>query len=255
MAFIPLFDQNPRIYLRYPWVTWGLIALNVYFFISQVSGSQLDQAAIVYGYGFIPSVFSGQDSLPPQLGAVPSVATLVTSLFLHGSIAHLIGNMLFLWVFGDNVEDAMGHGRFLLFYLVCGVIATLAHFATAPGSPVPVIGASGAISGVLGAYLLLHPGARVLVPIIIIPIFLPAWLLLIGWFGLQFLSATSPGAAYSNVAFWAHIGGFLAGMALVVPMRRKTVALFGRGRPPRGIRMKRPPRGGTGAGRRKGPWG
>src|SRR3546814_10004617 len=132
--------------------------------------------------------------------------------------------MLYLWVFGDNVEDAMGHARFLLFSLACGVLAPLAQVAVDPANATPLIGASGAISGVLGAYLILHPRARVLVPIVFIPLYLPAWLLLIFWFGFQFVSAFG-GPAADNVGWWAHIGGFVAGVILVFVLRYKAVPL------------------------------
>lgn len=237
MAFLPLFDRNPRIFLAYPWVTWGLIAACVFIFIQQASGHAYQSLAAVYGYGVIPAVVTGQAVLAPEMSGPPSILTLVTYQFLHGSWMHLIGNMLFLFVFGDNVEDAMGHLRFLAFYLICGVAAALVHFVAFPGSTVPVVGASGAVSGVLGAYLLLHPRAKVLVPIIIIPLFLPAWLLLIFWFGFQVIGAQG-GPEADGIAWWAHIGGFLVGMVLVIFFRRRTVPLFGSGEPPKGLRLR-----------------
>lgn len=170
-------------------------------------------------------------ALYASLGAVPRAVTggpwpdawlgLLTSIFLHGSWAHLGGNMLYLWIFGDNVEDVMGHGRFLAFYLITGMIAGLAHVATSPSSTVPLIGASGAIAGVLGAYVILYPRARIL-SLLILGIFvrlaeLPAVLVLSLWFVLQLLSGVvalgAPGIA--TVAWWAHIGGFLAGILLL----------------------------------------
>jgi membrane associated rhomboid family serine protease len=150
--------------------------------------------------------------------------TPLTSMFLHGSWAHLLGNCLFLWVFGNNVEDSMGRGRFLVFYLVCGLIAAAAHVVFSPGSPVPTVGASGAISGTLGAYLALYPRVRVrvLIPIVIIPwlVRVPAWVVLLMWFGWQLLSGFEQlgqlrGDVSGGVAVWAHIGGFVAGLILV----------------------------------------
>ena len=132
---------------------------------------------------------------------------------------HLIGNMLYLWVFGDNVEDAMGHARFVAFYLICGIAAALAHTLADPASQIPTIGASGAVSGVLGAYLLLHPKARVLVPIWIVPVYLPAFVLLIFWFAFQIVFAATSEAGAPGVAWWAHIGGFLAGALMALALR------------------------------------
>lgn len=259
MAFLPLFDRNPRVFLAHAWVTWALIAACLLIFLQQAGSSERDYLATLYGYGFVPAVLSGEAVLPPGWAALPSPLTLVSYQFLHGSWMHLLGNLLFLFVFGDNVEDAMGHLRFLGFYLLCGVAAALVHLLAFPGSPVPVVGASGAISGVLGAYLLLYPRARILVPIIVIPLFLPAWLLLIFWLGFQLLGAAG-GPEAEGIAWWAHIGGFLAGLLLVVPFRRRTVPLFGSGEPPKGLRLRdparwrrrpppseRPPR--------RGPWG
>jgi membrane associated rhomboid family serine protease len=150
---------------------------------------------------------------------------------------HLVGNMLYLWVFGDNIEDAMGHKRFAAFYLIGGIVAALAHAVTAPGSEVPMIGASGAISAVLGGYLVLHPRARVLTPVLWIPLMLPAWVLLGIWFGFQFVMAGSDPGAGGGVAWWAHIGGFVTGMILIVPFRHKAIRLWGGDAPPAGLRM------------------
>ncbi|MGO1117418.1 rhomboid family intramembrane serine protease [Rhodovibrionaceae bacterium A322] len=242
MSFLPLYDNNPRRLIARPWVTWGLILLNILIFGVSVSEGQRGFLETVFGWGFIPAVFSGQDQLASDLYQVPSFLTLFSSQFLHGGFLHLAGNMLFLWVFGDNIEDAMGHKRFLVFYLLCGLAAGLIHFAADPGSRIPTVGASGAISGVLGAYLLLHPRAKVLVPIFFIPLFVPAFVLLIFWFAMQVLSAAGSSADMAGVAWWAHIGGFLVGMGLVVPFRYKTVPLFDGRRPPRGIRLNRKPK-------------
>jgi membrane associated rhomboid family serine protease len=140
-------------------------------------------------------------------------------MFLHGSWMHLIGNMWFLWVFGNNIEDSMGHARYLIFYLICGALATAAHLASAPGSPIPTVGASGAISGIMGAYLVLYPRVRVftlfffVIFIRVIPI--PAWVMLLWWFGLQVLSGSVLAGSGGGVAFWAHVGGFVAGVVLI----------------------------------------
>ena len=236
MPFLPLHDDNPRILIAQPWITWGTILACVAVYAIQVSGGPAgDRLAI--GLGVIPATLVGTAGLSDEYYLLPPAMTLLTSQFLHGSFMHLLGNMLYLWVFGDNIEDSMGHGRFVVFYLLCGVLAGLIQVVADPGSMVPTIGASGAISGVLGAYLLLHPRAKVLIPIVIIPLYLPAYILLIVWIGFQFLSAFQSGAAGGGVAWWAHIGGFLVGAVLVVFFRYKTVPLFGAGDPPSGLRI------------------
>jgi len=176
-------------------------------------------------FALVPAEFLKGIDLPPTIPA-PIWITLFTSMFLHGGLLHILGNMLYLWVFGDNVEDAMGHGRFLLFYLACGVAAGFAQMAAGPNSPVPQIGASGAIAGVLAAYFLLFPQARVLT---LVPIFfflrliaVPAVLLLGLWFVLQLVGAGS-GPAGEGTAWFAHIGGFVAGAGLVFLLRRRGV--------------------------------
>jgi len=223
---IPLRDDNPT--QLTPVVSYAIIAACVLVFLWQISLGANQQAA-VYSLGLIPAVLLQGASLPPELTTVPPLATVFTSMFLHGGWLHLIGNMLYLWIFADNIEDAMGHGRFVVFYLLCGIAAALAQALPAPGSGIPMIGASGAISGVLGAYLLLHPRAHVMV---LIPLGffsqvtrLPALLVLALWFGLQLISelGASEGA---GVAFRAHIGGFVAGMALIPFFKYRRVKLF-----------------------------
>ncbi len=252
MPFIPLHDTTPRYLIARPWTTWALILACALMYLLQVSGGPEGFARLVYGLGVIPATLTGQAELSARLVMADPWVTLFTSQFLHGGFMHLAGNMLYLWVFGDNVEDAMGHLRFLVFYLVCGAVAALAQVAVDPASATPTIGASGAISGVLGAYLILHPRSKVLVPVGFIPLYLPAWLVLLFWFGMQFYAATD-GPAAGNVAWWAHIGGFVAGMALVLVFRYRAVPLFGLKDPPGGITIRR------GAvwrrtGDRRGPW-
>ncbi len=218
----PLKDNIPS--SRPPYVNYFLIAANFLIFFWEMSlGPYLPTVADVLG--FVPARFL---SLLAQ-GAAPwpvIVAPLFTSLFLHGGWLHIIGNMWFLYVFGDNVEDTLGHGRYLGFYLACGVAANLIYLLFAPLARVPLIGASGAIAGVMGAYFFLFPGARILTLflIIFIPIFLelPAYFFLGFWFLLQFIYGTSslgavhPGAG--GVAWWAHVGGFLVGILLLFPL-------------------------------------
>ena len=225
MPFIPLKDDNPHIRITFPYVVVGLIGTCVLVFIWQVSLSDIDNARAVFGLGFIPATIFDLGQRTGDIYFVPAELTFVTSLFLHADIMHLGGNMLFLWVFGDNIEDAMGHVKFAVFYLICGAAAGAAHGLLDPTSTVPLIGASGAISGVLGAYILLHPKARVLALLSIIVLRLPAGVLLLVWFGWQFLSLgqdSGPG----GVAWWAHIGGFVAGALLIVPFRDRRLRLL-----------------------------
>jgi len=238
MPFIPLHDTTPRYLIARPWATWILLGLSALVYLFQASIGQEADLRFIYGFGVIPATLVGSAELSADLRMVDPLVTLVSYQFLHGGLAHLAGNLLYLWVFGDNVEDAMGHGRFLAFYLACGIAAGLAQTAVFPGETTPLVGASGAISGVLGAYLVLHPKSRVLVPIVFIPVYLPAWLLLLFWFGFQFFAAANGGSG-GNVAWWAHIGGFAAGVALVFVFRYKAVPLFGLGDPPGGVTLKR----------------
>ncbi len=244
----PLKDNIPS--QRRPIVTVALIAACVLVYFWQASLAPQAGAWAVYSYGFIPAVLLGDAQLPAELAVVPPAATLLTSMFLHGGLMHLAGNMLYLWVFGNNIEDSLGHARFLIFYLLCGVAAAFAQALPDPSSEIPMIGASGAISGVLGAYLILFPHARVQVLIPFGFLFLhtlrAGWLLGF-WFVFQLLSGLF-GRAEGGVAFWAHVGGFVAGMALVLVMRDRRRRLW-RGPPVRG--RSRLPR----VTRRPGPWG
>lgn len=229
---IPLRDDNPSSIT--PAVSWALIATCVLVFLWQFSLGPRDGQIAVYALGVIPVVLLEGARLPPEVAMVPPLATVFTSMFLHGGWMHLIGNMLYLWIFGDNVEDSMGHGRFVVFYLLCGVAAVLAQALPDTHSQVPMIGASGAISGVLGAYLLLYPHARVLV---LIPlgfftqlIRLPAGIVLGLWFALQLFNSLVTPAGGGGVAFGAHIGGFVAGIALIPLFKRRGVRLLHPGR-------------------------
>jgi membrane associated rhomboid family serine protease len=219
---IPFRDNIPS--RTFPFVNVSLIVLNVLAFFYELS---LGRAIVpfVETFGVIPARVTLASELPISLSAV--VIPFFTSIFLHGGWMHLIGNMWYLWIFGDNVEDRLGHTKYLLFYLLCGIGASVAHIFSDPGSFIPSIGASGAIAGVLGAYLVSYPHARILtlVPLFIFIEFieLPALLVLGMWFVIQFLSGamdTSPaGQATGGVAWWAHIGGFLIGMLLLMLFR------------------------------------
>jgi len=211
---LPLKDDNPT--LTFPIVTIGLILANGWVFFHQISLDVVESQRFIFQWGAIPyQVVTGQTIYGPS--PIPPYFTLISSMFLHGGFIHLFGNMLYLWIFGNNIEDTLGHFRFLLFYLVCGLFAALAQVLAGPGSTIPMIGASGAVAGVLGAYLLLFPGARILT-ILFIFIFikfirLPALFVLGFWFLIQFMGVM--GGSIFNVAFFAHIGGFVVGLILV----------------------------------------
>ncbi len=227
----PLRDENPT--LLTPWITIALIAVNVVVWI-YLQGAGLSEVALaesVCRYGTIPAEITGRTGyvagidlgpgLPPCMFGDLGYETVLTGMFLHGSWVHLLFNMWFLWLFGNNVEDSMGHFRYLLFYLLVGVAATGAHILAGPASPVPTVGASGAISGAMGAYLVLYPHVRIQTLFIIIffirMVMIPAWVVLIYWFVLQVLSgySTPMEEGGGGVAFWAHVGGFVAGVVLV----------------------------------------
>lgn len=224
---IPLHDDNPTEIV--PVVTVAFIAACVLVFLWQMGlGSRGNEVAVM-ALGVIPAVLLHKAELPPELALVPSYLTPFTSMFLHGGVMHLAGNMLYLWIFGNNVEDSMGHVRFVIFYLLCGIAAVFGQVMQNPGSEIPMIGASGAISGVLGAYLLLYPRARVLVAIplgfFMHTMRLPAAAVLGLWFVMQIFSSLVAGTG-PGVAWFAHIGGFIAGLALILIFRRRNVRLL-----------------------------
>ena len=226
--FIPLHDANSLKYIKIQSVTISLIVINtlIWVFTSLLASDQQANAAAL-GLGFIPAIMFDGATLAPGLEIVPEDATLITYAFLHLSFWHLASNMLFLWVFGDNVEDALGHFRFLVFYIVCAVAGALLHGLVAPMSQGPLIGASGAISGVVAAYFLLHPRVRVWVLVFMrIPLPLPAFIPLALWIGQQFVMLAT--GLEDNVSWGAHVGGIIAGAVLVLFMRRKGVPLFDR---------------------------
>ena len=242
--FVPISDDNPLRSIRHPWVTIGLIVLNVVVFGLEITGRG---QAIAASFAIIPSelftvrVFGGPASGPYDALPVPEGLTLLTYMFLHGDPIHLAGNMLFLWVFGDNVEDAMGHLKFLGFYLLCGIIGGLVHAVNAeygfaqllfkaaalrePAGRIPLIGASAAVAGVIMAYLMLHPHVRVwIIAFRFIPLRITASLALGAWVATQFVMLLIPETG--PVAWWAHIGGLIAGAVLILIMRRPGVPLF-----------------------------
>jgi membrane associated rhomboid family serine protease len=224
---MPLYDDAPLRHLKRPVVNHALIAINVLVFLIVQSELLGDPLTIMRGFAIIPRVLFGEANLADWVVGPPPAATLVTSLFFHSSALHLLSNMLFLYVFGDNIEDRCGHSRFVLFYLLAGAAAAATQVAVNPASEMPMVGASGAIAGVLGAYVILFPRARVLT---LLPIFiffqlieLPAYVFLGLWFLMQIASGALSlriGADAGGVAWWAHIGGFLSG-ALFLPFLRR----------------------------------
>jgi membrane associated rhomboid family serine protease len=217
--FLPLHDGVPLRNMKVPVATRALIVLCLAAYPLTFYGP-IGPDWVMAGFGLIPAVLFGTEALPDGLPFVPAELTLATSIFLHGSLFHLLGNMLFLWVFGDNVEDAMGHGRFLVFFLLCGAIAGLTHAFIDPESTRPLIGASGSVSGVVAAYLILYPRVRVWGLFLQgIPLRLPAYWGIGFWFVLQFASAFLGGD--EAVGWFAHLGGFVAGAILIPMMRRR----------------------------------
>ena len=209
---LPIRDHNPS--NTTPIVTWGLMALNILIFIGYFGkfGNERELSQLFLSYGIVPAMVSEGFQY----------STLITSQFLHGGILHLAGNMLFLWIFGDNLEDSLGHVGFLTFYLLSGIAAGLMQIAIAPYSTVPIVGASGAIAGVMGGYLLLFPRARIDVLLILIIYFrvftISAWIVLGVWFGLPLFNGSADSGSGGGVAYWAHIGGFVAGAVLCIPL-------------------------------------
>lgn len=234
---IPIKDDIPS--RTFPIVNISLIIINIFFFLVEVSmGERL--AALFNNFGVVPAKFLAsyyvvQDRVV-YVGLTERVIPLFTSMFLHGGWFHLFGNMLYLWIFGDNVEDRMGHLRYLLFYILCGLSANITHILFTPVSTIPSVGASGAIAGVLGAYLLLYPTARVVVLVVLFFwidfIALPAVIVLGFWFVVQFFSGLASigvqSASSGGVAWWAHIGGFVTGMALLFVFKKRGYGPIGR---------------------------
>ena len=230
---IPLKDDNPT--SGRPVVTYFLIGICVVIFLMQLGSQSYKTGQLFYSYGLIPSVLMGYDQLPMDLYAVPAYLTIFTSMFMHGGFMHLIGNMLYMWIFADNIEDSLGPKKFIIFYLLSGIGAATAQILMDTHSQVPMVGASGAIGGVLGAYLINHPNARVLV---LIPfgffsqlIKIKALYVLGFWFVLQFINSAMMSSQGGGVAYAAHIGGFVSGVVLILffnkGIKRKTKVIKG----------------------------
>ncbi|WP_237155146.1 rhomboid family intramembrane serine protease [Oryzibacter oryziterrae] len=229
--FLPLYDRNPLEHIRRPYVNWLLIALNVLVFVLFESGLvYADYDRIVLGAGLVPvDLLHGPSSQDYAL--VPAWASLVTYAFLHADWLHLGGNMLFLWVFGDNIEDAVGHLRYLAFYLLSAIAGGLVYALVAPSSDVTLIGASGAVAGVIAAYLILHPHTRLWVLAFgRLPLKIPALWPLLLWAMSQFYYLVF--SKDDGIAWWDHVGGMAAGALLILVLRRSGVALFDRVVPP-----------------------
>lgn len=218
---MPLWDDNPFTKPVQPWVTWGIIALNIIIFVIQAGSGTDGEEAIIKAYALTPLAITQQTSL---VAMIPTDLTLVSYMFLHADIFHLFGNMIFLFVFGDDVEEAMGGLRFIAFYLACGITGALAFTASGPQSSLPLIGASGAVSGIIVAYLMLRPCAKIKVLLSYFVVRLDAYWVIGGWAAWQLWQiATHP---EDGVAYWCHFGGLAAGAALFPLMRQADVELF-----------------------------
>jgi len=220
---IPLKDDNPT--SGKPIVTYFLIGTCILVFLIQLGSQSYKTGEMFYSYGLIPSVLMGHNQLPLDLYAVPGFVTIFTSMFMHGGFMHLIGNMLYMWIFADNIEDSLGPKKFIIFYLLCGIGAAMSQVLMDTNSQIPMVGASGAIGGILGAYLINYPKAKVLV---LIPfgffsqlIKIKAIYVLGFWFLLQFINSSTASAQGGGVAYAAHIGGFISGVILILFFNKK----------------------------------
>jgi membrane associated rhomboid family serine protease len=223
---LPLHDRNPKRHIRFAYVNYTLIVATVLIFLLEMALTPIGFRAATINFGFIPGVIDGTFLAPSTL--LPAQANFVTYAFLHADWMHLLTNMLFLWIFGDNIEDALGHVRYALFYAACAALAAGAHYIPNAASPDTLIGASGAVAGVMGAYVLLFPRARLIVLatiIVPIPLPIPAFWMLGFWIATQafyaFIGSTEP------IAWWAHLGGALAGVVMALVLKRRDVPLFG----------------------------
>jgi membrane associated rhomboid family serine protease len=216
--FVPLHDDTPLRVIRFQYMSGVIAVVNVAVLI-YAQHFAAGEPAIYFSFGAIPALLTDRADIDPALLAIPERLTLVTYMFLHGGWLHLLSNLLFLWVFADNVEDAYGHVGFVVFYLFCGVTAALAHIVIWPDSQVPLVGASGAVAGVLGSYLVLFPKARLWILLFMrLPLRISATWALLGWFGFQFIAAALPQEDV-QIAWWAHIGGFAVGFAITWVLR------------------------------------
>lgn len=228
---IPVYDENDVEPGFRPWVVWCLFALNVgiYFYIALLPAEFAQ--VLAYYFGVVPYFLVQGDVIAGASLPIPAGLSLLTYTFIHGNWVHLAANMLFLWVLGDNVEMALGRLRFVFFYFMCGLAGGLAHVFAAPSSDIPLVGASAAVAGIVGGYLLLRPAARVTFLVLgIVPITMRAYWLFALWLAWQIANVLVPVTADTNVAYWSHIGGFVSGLALTVVLRRSGIIMpwFGR---------------------------
>ena len=222
---IPIYDSDPLDRNPYAVVNWSLIVVNILVFVVQITASDETTLAMTRDYALIPAAVTGKVTLG---GDLPPILSVFTYMFLHGGWSHIIGNMLFLWVLGDNIEDAMGSVRYFFFYMLCGAAGGIAFLLSTPNSVVPLVGASGAVAGVVAAYLMLHPRVRIWVLAFrFIPLRIQAAWVLGLWVVTQFVMVVL--APADGVAWWAHVGGMVAGAVLILFMRRPGVPLFDRG--------------------------
>ena len=224
---IPLKDDNPT-YSK-PVITYSILGICVLVFILQISSASYHSGKLFYSYGLIPAVLTGHKQLPAEIAMIAPELTLITSMFMHGGFMHLIGNMLYLWIFADNIEDELGPVKFICFYLLSGIAAALTQVFLNTESTIPMIGASGAIGGVLGAYIVNHPKAKV---IVLIPlgffsqiVKIPALYVLGFWFILQFINSSLSSSEGGGVAYGAHIGGFIFGVVAILFFNKKNKPL------------------------------
>jgi len=220
---IPLKDDNPT--SSKPIITYCLIIICIFVFLIELASPSYRTGEFFYSYGLIPSVLLGKLKLAPSMYVIPAYLTIITSMFVHGGFMHLIGNMLYMWIFADNIEDSLGKVKFLIFYILCGIGAAMAQVFTDTNSQIPMVGASGAIGGVLGAYLVNYPKAKILV---LIPfgffsqiIKIKALYVLFFWFILQFINSALTNSNGGGVAYAAHIGGFISGVILILFLNKK----------------------------------
>ena len=218
---LPLYDERDRKRVSQPYVTWALVALNVAVFIGELAGPGDIPTSTLTGFGFTPAALIGEMTNP---GFMPPILTPLTDMFIHLGWDHLLGNMLFLMIFGDNVEDALGHLRYIFFYIACSYASDLAYLLSNPHSTVPAFGASGAIAGVVAAYVMIRPCAKVEVLIFIVPVALSAYWVIGLFVIMQVWSVLQH--TQDGVAYWAHIGGLIAGAALLPLLRHPDVVLF-----------------------------
>ncbi len=229
--FIPVSDDNPLRFIHRPYVTYTIIIILLIFYapILLKPEAQLTKE-LFYGFGIIPSVILGHNSVATQYVNIPADMTVISYIFIHANAAHIVGNLAFIFVFGDNIEDALGHGRFALFFLLTGASGGIFHIFMHPTSVIPLVGASGAVSGMVVAYLMLFPFVKTWgIVLSWFPLRIPTFFFLFAWILYQIIAVKF--LSESNVGWWAHLGGIFSGMILVILFKRKEIKLFSRQQP------------------------